>query len=300
MISFLLGPTASGKSELALAWARKHDGWILSLDSMQVYRGLDIGTGKATFEERKKIRHGGLDLVEPGESFSVADYLKHAEEFLNEAREEQNPVIICGGTGLYYRALTQGLANIPETPPELRAELDALLVEELQQRLKAEDPQAAAVIDLQNPRRVARALAVWLLTGKSIVDWQRENSPPLVPSAPAFILEWEREALRERIAQRVQVMLSEGWVEEVRALCAQHGTPVVERLAAIGYPELVEWLQSGGDWASVQQRIVETTRQYAKRQLTWFRRETNLISLKREPSTSLDLLVQRLDQSLSS
>jgi tRNA dimethylallyltransferase len=95
-------------------------------------------------------------------------------------------------------------------------------------------------------------------------------------------------------------MLSEGWVEEVRALCAQHGTPVVERLAAIGYPELVEWLQSGGDWASVQQRIVETTRQYAKRQLTWFRRETNLISLKREPSTSLDLLVQRLDQSLSS
>lgn len=287
---FLVGPTGVGKSDLGLALARQRNAAILCLDSMQVYRGLDIGTGKPTIEERREILHGGLDLVEPGEKFDVGLYLQAAAAFLEQCRSRQQPVIIVGGTGLYFRALTQGFCPAPSPAPELRQELEGLSLSELRDRLKRCDPEMVELIDMKNPRRVSRAIEVKESTGRSLREWQQENEAPLVERFQAYLITRERDDLRERIARRVGQMLEQGWLEEAGKLTAKHGKEAIQRCAAIGYPELIEVCE-GADLAEAREKIVNATRQYAKRQLTWFRRETTVIELRIGlHSQSIDLL----------
>lgn len=286
---FLLGATASGKSDLALEWARAaqkagHEPVILSMDSMQIYRGADIGTGKTTPEEQAEFPHGGLDLVNVGEDYDVAQYCTYAANFL--AQHQSKLVFIVGGTGLYFRALTQGLCEAPATPPELREELNAISDEDRLARLRAEDPAICEHLDLQNPRRVQRALEVILATGTSLLDWQRQpHTPPVVPQFRAFVLQREREQLRERISQRVANMFAAGWIEETAALIQAHGAQALLKFSALGYRNNATALtEVGGDpnafstaqRAALIEKVTQLTHQYARRQLTWFRREPTL------------------------
>jgi tRNA dimethylallyltransferase len=298
---FLLGSTAVGKSaaalELARAWrAAGVESAILCLDAMQVYRGADIGTSKPSAAERAEFPHGGLDLVDFGARFDVAQYLAHAAEFLREQREAGRRVIVVGGTGLYFRALTRGLCEAPQGPDELRAELATLSVEQLRARLEQVDAPMLAQIDARNPRRLARAIEVFEATGKSLREWQDATPEPLVREFTALWLQREREDLHARIEARVGEMFSLGWREEVHRLVEARGLDAVREFPAIGYREIAETFADVNDRARVtspelERNILVATRQYAKRQLTWFAREPKLhaVMLTGHPSFSAAL-----------
>ncbi len=296
---FILGATATGKSALALALARilnPRRVAILSLDAMQVYRGADIGTSKATPAEQAEFPHGGIDLVPLGQAFSVADYLKHAGQFI--ASHADRHILIVGGTGLYYRALTRGLCLAPEAPAELRAELNSLTISELQTRLREKDPTIYAKLDSHNPRRLARALEVIEFTGKSLLQWQAETPKPLIVDGVAVHVTRPKAELRRRIVSRVRSMFESGWIAEVRELLAIHSAETLTRFAAIGYPAIAQSLASNPKLAHPSDALIEAialeTQHYAKRQLTWFNREPDLktceISLDNSPSADQVLI----------
>jgi tRNA dimethylallyltransferase len=291
---FVVGATGVGKSAAGMEVARACGGAILCMDAMQVYRGSDIGTSKPSVAEREEILHGGLDLVDLGAGFDVAQYLRHAEGFLNEQRSVGRRVIIVGGTGLYFRALTRGLCEAPQGSDKLRVELSELSVADLQARLKKVDPGMFERIDVANPRRLARAIEVMEASGKSLRSWQEETPEPLVKDFTAIWICREKGELERRIAARVEAMFAQGWVEEVRGLVERYGEAAVRGFAGIGYREILEaggkhygitkfskLTELGGGvggqkWEAVKRDVLVATRQYAKRQLTWFAREPNL------------------------
>ncbi len=271
---FLVGATGTGKSVAAMELARASGAAILALDAMQVYRGADIGTSKPTASERAEIPHGGLDLVEFGQPFDVGQYLRHAEAFLREQREAGRRVIIVGGTGLYFRALTRGLCEAPQGSVELRAELGSLPVGALRARLGKVDPEMLGRIDGANPRRLARAIEVMETTGKSLRAWQEETPAPLVKEFTAIWTQRGKAELEARIKARVEAMFAQGWEEEVRGLVERFGVEAVRKFAGIGYREIAEANPAEG--STLKRDIMMATRQYAKRQLTWFAREPSL------------------------
>jgi tRNA dimethylallyltransferase len=272
---FLVGATGTGKSAAAMEVA--HDSAragvrtaILCMDAMQVYRGADIGTSKPTAAERAEVPHGGIDLVDFGATFDVAQYLKQAAAFFQEQREAGRRVIVVGGTGLYFRALTRGLCEAPQGSDELRAELSSLSVAELRERLRKVDPAMVERLDASNPRRLVRAIEVMETTGRSLREWQEETPEPLVRDFTAFWIQREKSELETRIAVRVEAMFATGWVEEVRGLVERYGAEAVRGFPGIGYKEISEAAPG------LKRDILVATRQYAKRQLTWFAREPNL------------------------
>jgi len=302
---FLVGATGTGKSAGAMELARALGGSmgaaILAMDAMQVYRGADIGTSKPTAAERAEVPHGGLDLVDFEANFDVAQCLKHAAVFLREQREAGRRVIIVGGTGLYFRALTRGLCEAPQGSEELRRELSTLSVEELRVRLGKVDPAMLGRVDASNPRRLARAIEVMESTGRSLRKWQEETPEPLVREFTAWWIEREKAELEERIAQRVEAMFAAGWVEEVRGLVERYGLEEVRGFPGIGYGEIAEAIELRGQLRSqiefgnegtVKSDILVATRRYAKRQLTWFAREPSLQRVMLTGNQSLSL-VQR-------
>ncbi len=295
---FLLGATGVGKSAVALELARAHGAAILCLDAMQVHRETNIGVGKPTAAEQAEIPHGGLDLADFGETFDVARYVKHAAIFLAEQDAAGRPVIVAGGTGLYFRALTRGLCEAPPTPVDLRDELATMSLDKLRARLEQVDAPMLARVDVGNPRRLARAIAVKESTGRSLAAWQAEPTDPVVRDYRAFWLQRPKAELDGRIESRVDAMLRVGWVEEVRGLVARHGPEAVARFPGIGYREIAQALEgelvnadrpgseslaatdlASEKWRALARDISVATRQYAKRQLTWFRREPTLLAV---------------------
>jgi tRNA dimethylallyltransferase len=275
---------------------------------MQVYRGADIGTSKPMAAERAEFPHGGLDLVDLGERFDVAQYLAHAAEFLRAQREAGRRVIVVGGTGLYFRALTRGLCEAPQGSEELRAELAGLATEQLRERLRRVDPEMLAHLDAQNPRRLARAIEVIESTGKSLREWQDATPEPLVREFTALWLQREKEELHARIEKRVQEMFALGWEDEVCGLIAKYGVEKVIAFPGIGYRDIAEAAELRGQArsqvqlgnedtrAAAKRNILVATRQYAKRQLTWFARENKLgsVMLTGHPSFSAALRAARV------
>jgi tRNA dimethylallyltransferase len=286
----LVGATGTGKSAAAMELARActTGAAILCMDAMQVYRGAEIGTSKPTAAERAEVPHGGLDLGVLGSSFDVAQYLKHAATFLREQNEAGRRVIIVGGTGLYFRALTRGLCEAPQGSDELRAELSSLSVPELRERLGKIDPAMLERLDASNPRRLVRAIEVKESTGRSLRDWQEETPEPLVSDFTALWIQREKAELEKRIEARVEAMFSQGWVEEVRGLVERYGAEAVRNFPGIGYGEIAAAMELRGrlegtvagpataTLPKLKRDIIVATRQYAKRQLTWFARELNL------------------------
>ncbi|OGL66711.1 hypothetical protein A2856_03020 [Candidatus Uhrbacteria bacterium RIFCSPHIGHO2_01_FULL_63_20] len=298
-IIVLVGPTASGKSALALELARRFDGEVLAADSRTVYRGMDVGTAKGVgswelgvgmpgdgptdikrlFSGGKAyvidgIRHWGFDLAEPDEPYSVADFKRYADAKIGDILKRGKLPIVVGGTGLWVKAIVDN-PTYADTPPvyALRAQLDARGLGDLFAEYKRLDPEGAEVIDRDNKRRVVRALEVTLATGKPFSRQQTKGEPKY--DALQIGLTVPREELNRRIDERVERMVAEGLVDEVRSLKKKYGCDT-ESMTGIGYRQICAFLDGKTSLASAVEEVKKATRDYAKRQLTWFKRDARI------------------------
>jgi tRNA dimethylallyltransferase len=286
---YIAGPTASGKSLLALELARRLSGEIISVDSMQVYIGMDIGTAKPTKAEQQQIPHHLIDVVSVTQQFDAAKFVELAQKAEREIRQRGNLPIYCGGTGLYFNALIHGLGSAPPSDSLLRQELEQTPLQLLLQELKAKDPLTFEQIDRHNPRRIIRAVEVIRLTNKPFS--QSRSSWQGAPPPGVWIgLSPPRPLLAQRINARVDDMFQAGLVEETRRLLQQGLLENKTALQALGYRQVVDFLQGNCSLDTAREQTKIKTRQFAKRQLTWFRRQLSLFWL--EPGS------QTLDQVL--
>ncbi|NSW57293.1 MAG: tRNA (adenosine(37)-N6)-dimethylallyltransferase MiaA [Armatimonadetes bacterium] len=284
----IAGPTASGKTEAAIRVARCVGGEIVSADSMQIYRGLDVGTAKPTSEERRAARFHLVDCVDLDQPYTVADFQRDARRAIREIYGRGNLPILCGGTGLYIRALLRHFDFPPAQAGgsrvvrrRLEDELAQLGSEAMHARLASADPVAAAEISPSDSKRIVRALEVLEITGNAISEQRRVDATPEVHyNALYLVISRPREALYEGIDARVDRMLSHGWLDEVRAIDARGLQPALPSLQALGYRQMLAWLNFPGpreSFAQVVASIKRETRRFAKRQLTWFRREEGAV-----------------------
>jgi tRNA dimethylallyltransferase len=276
---YIAGPTASGKSAVALRLAEQLGGEIIGVDSMQVYRGLDIGTAKPTVEERARVRHHLIDVVEINEAFDVAKFLQLAKRAETDIRGRGGVPIYCGGTGLYFKALVAGLGESPKSDPELRRALEAMPASELLEELKVKDRETFERIDRANPRRVIRAVEVIRLTGEKY-STQRTAWENSTQAGHWFGLERDRADLITRIEQRVDEMFGRGLVDETRELLGQGLEQNPTAMQSLGYRQVVEHLRGERGLAETIDLVKTKTRQFSKRQMTWFRRQLELCWLE--------------------
>lgn len=280
----LTGPTGSGKSAVALDLAERIGGEIVAMDSMTLYRGMDIGTAKPTADEQARVPHHLIDVLDPWEAGNVAWWLEQAADACAAIRNRGRQPIFVGGTPFYLKALLSGLFDAPPTDPALRRRLESEAVEvgaiEFHARLAAVDPISAARLHPNDVRRTVRAREVFELTGQPISQFQQSwDSPSFGGQAtkpgvaiPYVILDWPRDELYRRIETRIDTMLTAGWLDEVRRLQALPRPLSPEAAQALGYRELAEYLKGDRtDWDATISEIKTRTRQFAKRQLTWFR-----------------------------
>jgi tRNA dimethylallyltransferase len=275
---YLAGPTAVGKSEVALWLAERWGGEIISVDSMQVYRGLDIGTAKPSSAERARVPHHLIDVVELTEPFDAAKFVTLAAEAVRLIQARGRRPIFCGGTGLYFKAYLDGLGEAPPASPALRAELEATPLPDLLRELSERDPVTFAEIDRHNPRRVIRALEVIRLTGRPFsaqrADWRFNTSSRPTHHTPRLIaLSRRDDDLRARIDARVDRMFARGLVAETGPLLRRGLEQNRTALQAIGYRQVVEHLRGERPLDDTIALVKTRTRQFAKRQMTWFRRQ---------------------------
>ena len=277
----LMGPTAAGKSAVALALARTFDGEIVSVDSAQVYRGLDIGTAKPDAATRARVPHHLIDLIDPTEAYSAARFRRDALDAVPAIRIRGRVPIVVGGTMLYFKALREGLSRLPQADVRVRQTLDARALREGWPALHAElaqvDPAPASGLAPNDAQRIQRALEVHALTGRALSSLQgaRESDDAIGPSVLVALVPTDRARLHRAIARRFDEMLDAGLVDEVRALRGRYAvTADMPSMRCVGYRQTFEYLEALGDFAMLRERGIAATRQLAKRQLTWLRRES--------------------------
>ncbi|HSD66482.1 MAG TPA: tRNA (adenosine(37)-N6)-dimethylallyltransferase MiaA [Vicinamibacteria bacterium] len=296
-----MGPTASGKSALALRLARARGGEIVSCDSLQVYRGLDIGSAKPTPEERAEVRHHLVDVADPGEAFSAAEYARLARVALAEIAARGRLAIVAGGTGLYLRALLLGLFEGPSRDDALRRRLEGLADRfgeaRLHRLLARVDPVAAARIRPRDRVRVVRALEVYRATGLPISDQQRAGAPALRGFRTLVVgLDPDRAALREAVEVRTRAMLARGLVEEVRGLLGHGYGSDLRPLRAIGYRQAVAVVLGEMTAGEAEASIVAETMRFAKRQRTWFRHQQPGVAWFSGPDEAFGAVLRWLEE----
>lgn len=275
----IAGPTASGKSALALSFAQTHGGVIINTDSMQVYRDLRIITARPTPQEEAQVPHLLYGEVDGALNFSAGAWVGEAARALAEARAQNRLAIFAGGSGLYFKALTRGLSAVPLIAPEVRESVRARLerdgVEALHEELKQRDPASAERLKPRDRSRIARALEVVEATGRSLTDWHRDGLPPLLPpeQVTALFLAPERDELYARIDARFGKMLKAGALDEVAALAARELDPLLPAMKAHGVPALIRHLKGEITLEEAATFGRADTRHYAKRQFTWFRHQ---------------------------
>lgn len=284
-LPLITGPTASGKSSLAILCARELDAVIISADSMQIYRGFDIGTAKASKREQEEIPHALIDICDPDQSYSVAAYADAARHLLSDLEKKKKNAIICGGTGQYINALLDGISYLAhDKDPELRAFLE----EEAEQKglatfwqeIKRLDPQAAEYIKPSDKRRIIRFHELYELTGltRSEIDEKSRQGSDKYKFLP-YYLDPGRDFLQERISRRCRQMLDDGLVEEVKELLVKYPDTTLQPYFGIGYREVISYLNGEYSLSEMAEWIIIHSRQYAKRQRSWFRSRTDLIRL---------------------
>jgi tRNA dimethylallyltransferase len=278
-IILIAGPTASGKSALALKLAEELGGVIINADSMQVYRDLRIITARPSPEEGSRVPHRLYGQVDAGENYSVGRWFAEATQALTETREQGQLALLVGGTGLYFSTLTRGIAAVPAIPEELRREVRARLTAEgtaaLHAELAARDPATAARLNPGDRARITRALEVMLATGRSLTAWHDDNTRPSVDiqrAAKVFLMP-ERDALRSQIDARFDAMMAAGALAEVRALAARHLDPNLPAMKAHGVPWLIRHLNGEITLDEAVAQAKRDTQRYTKRQATWFRNQ---------------------------
>ncbi|HEY3323875.1 MAG TPA: tRNA (adenosine(37)-N6)-dimethylallyltransferase MiaA [Planctomycetota bacterium] len=299
-VRILCGPTASGKSAVGLLLAEKFGAEILSIDSMKIYRGLNIGTGKPPPETLARVKHHLIDIREPWESFSVAEFLKSAEGLIADCAGRGVPLIGEGGTALCLKALTEGLFDGPGRDTEVRAALEAeaaqISTPKLHERLAALDPQAARKILPSDLRRIVRALEVHTLTGTPISEWQSQWGVARTDlDVRLACLRLPRESLYPRIDRRIDAMLAEGWIEECRRLLALPQAFSREALQALGYRTFFAHLRGEMDLAAARERVCFDTHHFARRQINWFKRLPKLTFVDITEKDSPDQIAARVE-----
>jgi tRNA dimethylallyltransferase len=272
---FIVGPTATGKSEIAADVAQEVGAEIVSADAFQIYRGLDLLTAKPEASTLAKARHHLIGTVPLIEEMNAEKYRRDAMRAIEEIDSRDRLAIVVGGSGLYIKALTHGLAPLPESDPKLREKLNAMSLDELRSRLARLDPETARKIDLKNRRRVTRALEICVLTGRPVSAQRGRESASHSEAATGVFVFRDRNELYERINQRVETMFARGVIEEVRTAGATSATAS----QMIGLREIGELLSAKKSLPQCVAEIQQATRRYAKRQLTWFRRQTNFSPL---------------------
>jgi tRNA dimethylallyltransferase len=271
----IIGPTAVGKTKLSIEMAKRYNGEIISGDSMQIYRGMDVGTAKITKEEMEDIPHHLIDIKEPFESFSVAEFQELVRAKIAEIAKKGKLPIIVGGTGLYIQSVIYDYQFSDVSGDEayrlqLEERVKEIGNEALHEELKGIDPGSAAQIHPNNVRRVIRALEIYHLTGKTMQEYQSHQQPDLLYNTAIVGLTMDRDQLYERINLRVNMMMDEGLLPEVKALY-QQGLRECQSIQAIGYKEIYEYLDGKVTLNEAVENLKQNSRRYAKRQLTWFR-----------------------------
>ena len=294
----IAGPTASGKSALALALAERIGGTVVNADSMQVYADLRVITARPTPAEEARVPHLMYGHVDAAVNYSVGQYLADARAALDEVRRSGRIAILTGGTGLYFKAMTAGLAAVPPIPPEIRDRVRARLAEHGAQALHGElqqrDPAAAARLSPNDRTRVARALEVVEATGRPLADWQTQGLPALIGArAPRVFIAPERAALYARIDARFSTMIAAGALDEVRRLAARRLDPLLPAMKAHGVPWLIRHLAGEITLDEAVHHARLDTRHYAKRQFTWFRHQLGDWP-RMAPEAALDALMRAL------
>ena len=293
---FLMGPTASGKSSLALSLAKRFGLEIVNADSVQVYQGLDIGSAKPSAQERQQVPHHLLDMTTPDQPYSADRYRQAAWNVISECQQRGRVPLFVGGSGLYFRAVAQGLVNIPVMEPgirqKLRQEGECVGWPALHQRLSQVDPELAAKLAPGDGQRITQGLAVFVATGRSLSQWQKEQPP-----APAFaILKlarlWSREDLYARIDARFGRMLAQGLLKEAQRLLDLGYDRSLPAMKAVGYRQLFPYLEGQTSLSEAVEIAKRESRRYAKRQMTWLRREADLHWLPAEGEVEALALVE--------
>ena len=288
----IVGPTASGKTRLSVELAAHLGAEILSFDSMQIYKGMDIGTAKPTKEEMQGIPHHMIDIADPREEFSVSRFVEQADGILQDLLSRGKPVVLVGGTGLYIDSLMKGLEFAPQPQTGVREELTAMAqeqgIEVIVERLRAVDPESAERIHPSNQKRVIRALEVYLETGKTMTQHNLETQEKPPKYDPLWIgLDYvNREALYSRINRRVDLMLEQGLLEELNHLLSQGIPETATSMQAIGYKELMGYIRGECTLEEATDLLKQSSRRYAKRQRTWFHRnpKVNWLMLADDPN----------------
>ena len=294
---FIVGATATGKSDLAVTLAEQLKGEVVNADSMQLYRGMDIGTAKLSIQDRREVVHHLIDVLEVTQDSSVAQYQTMARAKIDELQRANTPVIVVGGTGLYVKAILDDL-NFPERDPEIRERLqlesEAIGAIALHERLAKLDPAAAAAIPAQNVRRVVRALEVIEITGKPFTANLPREASTRYPAAKQFGLVMDRENLDERISKRVEGMWKSGFVDEVKGLVEIGLREGKTAQAALGYSQILQFLDGEISEATAKDETKRATRQYARRQETWFSRDGRITWLKGDLSDRLEKITSTI------
>jgi tRNA dimethylallyltransferase len=280
-IVIILGPTAVGKSELALELASRLKGEIVNADSQLVYRHLDIGTGKPSLADRERVRHHLIDIVNPDEEFNAAMFRHLATEIICQIRERRRNVMVCGGTGLYLKALTHGLFAGPGQDRGIRRALESEIEQTglpaLYRRLVQVDPRVISTIHPNDRQRIIRALEVYQLTGRAISEWQRDHRFEEEPYDVLKIgLNRERVELYDRINRRSEKMIQDGFLDEVRGLVSKGFSLTLKPLGSVGYLQMGQVLQGMMSAEEALDEMKQETRRLAKRQLTWFRSDKEI------------------------
>ncbi|HEB95488.1 MAG TPA: tRNA (adenosine(37)-N6)-dimethylallyltransferase MiaA [Sedimenticola thiotaurini] len=298
---FLMGPTASGKTELALELAGRLPCGIISVDSALVYRGLDIGTAKPDAAELARAPHRLIDICEPYERYSAARFRRDALQAMAEITAAGRIPLLVGGTMLYFRALEQGLSPLPDADPGVRRRLERQAAEKgwawMHRRLEQVDPEAAGRIHPNDPQRIQRALEVWELTGEPLTRLQRRGREGALPYRPVKLVRApaERKVLHRRIEERFLRMLEQGFEEEVRRLLARGDlTPEMPALRAVGYRQMVAYLRGEYDYRTMVEKGIAATRQLAKRQFTWLRADPAALWLDEQRPPVLEQALEHL------
>ncbi|MGE5350866.1 MAG: tRNA (adenosine(37)-N6)-dimethylallyltransferase MiaA [Acidobacteriota bacterium] len=279
-VAVILGPTASGKTRVAISLAKNLDSEVLSADSRQVYRFLDIGTAKPSVNELDEVKHHFIGTLNPDEDFNVSRFEEDAIGIIRSLHNENKIPVVAGGSGLYIKALVEGISTTAQTDDDLRLELktklDTFGREFLYEELKKVDPKAASAMLPQNYKRVMRALEVFHLTGRSILDHHQEYERNLDFQFLQFGLNWDREILYKNIENRVDDMIQSGLVDEVKQILNMGFPPELNSLNTVGYKEIITYLSGEISLERAVELIKRNTRRYAKRQMTWFRRDSNI------------------------
>lgn len=286
----IVGPTASGKTSLSIELAKKINGEIVSCDSMQIYKDMNIGTAKPSQKEQAGIKHYMLDCVSPEVRFSVSEYKKEAIKSIEEILSKGKTPIVVGGTGLYVDSLIYGI-EFQEIPfdIEYRKQLEEKAkqedgLKELYNLACEIDPEAMKIISINDKKRIIRILEIYKHTGKNKTEQNKESLKNGVPyNYKVFAINWEREKLYERINKRVDIMLEQGLVEEVKCIISKYKT-FPTAMQGLGYKEVVEYLEGKLTKEEMIEKIKQETRRYAKRQLTWFRKNKNTVWINGEDS----------------